>query len=353
MSPAAPIVQTDALVIGAGPVGLFQAFQLGLLGLSVQIVDALPQAGGQCVELYADKPILDIPGILECSGRELTERLLAQLAPLAPGWHLGHEVTRLARRDDGRFDAACADGTAFDAGAVFICAGVGAFQPRRLKAPGLEGLEGRHLHYHPATDPAALARFAGQRVLVIGGDEAALVRAAALAEQPDQPPVQLMHRRDVLQADAALLARIDALRQAGRLVFHAAQLAAARQDEAGRLLQVDITLPDGGLRTLDLDTLIVCQGLSPRLGPIADWGLAMERKLLVADPATFETSAPGIHAAGDIVSYPGKKKLILCGFHEATLAAHAAHERLRPHERGPLLYTSSSTLLQQRLGRHG
>ncbi|MFM2342227.1 MAG: hypothetical protein RLZZ592_1880 [Pseudomonadota bacterium] len=344
-------MQTDALVIGAGPVGLFQAFQLGLLGLSVQIVDALPQAGGQCVELYADKPILDIPGIVECSGRELTERLLTQLAPLAPGWHLGHEVTGLTRRDDGRFDAVCADGTAFDAGAVFVCAGVGAFQPRRLKAPGLAGLEGRHLHYHPATDPAALARFAGRRVLVIGGDEAALLRAAALAGLPDQPPVQLMHRRDVLQADAALLARIDTLRQTGRLVFHAAQLAAARQDEAGRLLQVDLTLPDGSAHALALDELIVCQGLSPRLGPIADWGLAMERKLLVVDPATFSTSVPGIHAAGDIVSYPGKKKLILCGFHEATLAAHAAHERLRPHERGPLLYTSSSAVLQQRLGR--
>ena len=351
MSPAAPILRTDALVIGAGPVGLFQAFQLGLLGLSVQIVDALPQAGGQCVELYADKPILDIPGIVECSGRDLTDRLLAQLAPLAPGWHLGQEVTRLARRDDGRFDAACADGTAFDAGAVFICAGVGAFQPRRLKAPGLDGLEGRHLHYHPGTDPAALARFAGQRVLVIGGDEAALLRAATLAERDDLPAVQLMHRRDVLQADAALLARIDALRQAGRIVFHAAQLAAARQDEAGRLLQVDIALPDGSARTLDLDTLVVCQGLSPRLGPIADWGLAMDRKLLVVDPAAFETSVPGIHAAGDIAGYPGKKKLILCGFHEATLAAHAAHERLRPDERGPLLYTSSSALLQRRLGR--
>lgn len=351
MSPAAPIVQTDALVIGAGPVGLFQAFQLGLLGLSVQIVDALPQAGGQCVELYADKPILDIPGLVECSGRELIERLLAQLAPLAPGWHLRQEVTRLARRDDGRFDVACADGTAFDAGAVFVCAGVGAFQPRRLKVPGLDGLEGRHLHYHPGADAATLARFAGRRVLVIGGDEAALSRAAALAERDGQPPVQLMHRRDVLQAEAPLLARIDALRQTGRIVFHAAQLAAARQDAAGQLLQVDITQPDGSLCTLDLDALIVCMGLSPRLGPIADWGLVMERKLLSVDPATFETSQPGIHAAGDIVSYPGKKKLILCGFHEATLAAHAAHERLRPDERGPLLYTSSSTLLQQRLGR--
>lgn len=339
-------VRTDALVIGAGPVGLFQAFQLGLLGLSVQVVDALPAAGGQCTALYPDKLIHDLPALLACSGRELTERLLAQLAPLRPGLHLGEVVTSLAARPDGRFEAATSGGRRLDAGGVVIAAGAGAFEPRRLRVPGLQAREGDQVRHHPEQ----LDDLAGRRVLVIGGDEAAVSRAIALASRDDTPPVTLMHRRDALDAEPAMLAHLSALREAGRIRFLAAQVTEAHDGPDGRLAAVTAHDADDRAHRLPVDALVVCLGLSPRLGPIADWGLALERRLIPVDTARHETSVPGLHAVGDIATYPGKKKLIVCGFHEATLAAHALHERLRPDERGPLLYTTSSTLLQSRLG---
>lgn len=345
-----PPIETDALVVGAGPVGLYQAFQLGLLGLTVQIVDARPEAGGQCTALYADKPIYDLPGLPRITGRELVEQLQAQLAPLRPPLQLGVEVTALQRRPDDRFDILASDGVPRVAAAVFIAAGVGAFQPRRLRVAGLETLEGRQVFHHPHD----LAPFAGRRVVVVGGDEAALACAAALVARGDIAAVTLMHRRDALQGEPDLLDRIARLRADGRLAFVAAQVQAARIDGSsatdGRLTHLDVLDADGATHALALDALIVCQGLSPRLGPLADWGLAMARKLLQVDAATLQTSEPGIHAVGDICTYAGKLKLIVCGFHEATLAAHAAHARLRPHEHGPLLYTTSSALLQQRLG---
>jgi thioredoxin reductase (NADPH) len=346
-----PLTETDALVIGAGPVGLFQVFQLGLLGLSVQVVEVLPEAGGQCAVLYADKPIYDIPGVPVCTGRELTDRLLEQIAPFPAGLHFGHEVSTLQPRDDGRFEVSTATGPAFLAHSVFIAAGVGAFTPRRLKVTGLEAHEQRQVFHHPDD----LTRFAGQRVVVVGGDEAALGRAAALAEHPQHsqdpqnPSVTLLHRRDQFSADTALLDRIARLRAEGRLRVSIGQVTGLHEQGA-HLDAVAVLTADGQTTHLPLEALIVCQGLSPRLGPISDWGLAMERKLLRVDAATFETTVPGVYAVGDINTYPGKLKLILCGFHEATLAAHAAHARLRPQERGPLLYTTSSTLLQRRLG---
>ncbi|MDZ7856028.1 NAD(P)/FAD-dependent oxidoreductase [Sphaerotilus sp.] len=349
--PAVPdtVIETDALVIGAGPVGLFQAFQLGLLGLSAHLVDVLPQAGGQCVALYADKPIYDIPAVPVCTGRELTERLLSQIAPFRPGLHFGHEVQTLQLLDDGRFAVGtgsdCGAGPQFLARSVFVAAGVGAFTPRRLKVPGLEAHAQRQVVHHPED----VTPFAGQRVLVVGGDEAALLRAAQLAEHPCATQVILLHRRDQFSADADLLARVAALRAAGRLQVVIGQISAAHTAD-DRLQAVTVLGVQGDEVLWPLDVLIVCLGLSPRLGPIVDWGLEMERKLLRVDLATFETRLPGVYAVGDINTYPGKKKLILCGFHEATLAAHAAHDRLRPQEHGPLLYTTSSALLHRRLG---
>lgn len=339
------MIDTDALVIGAGPVGLFQAFQLGLLGLSVQVVDALPQAGGQCMALYPDKPLYDIPGVPVCTGRALTERLLQQVEPLRPGLHWGDVVQTLQARDDGRFDVATVGGLQFQASGVVIAAGVGAFTPRSLQVEGLAAHVQQQVFHHPED----LSPFVGHRVVVVGGDEAALQRAATLAEQSGNPTVTLLHRRDQFSASTALLERVAALRQTGRLQVCIGQITAihARGD---RLDAVTILDAQGSASVCALDMLIVCLGLSPRLGPIADWGLAMERKALTVDVATFETSVPGVHAVGDINTYRGKQKLILCGFHEATLAAHALHARLRPQERGPLLYTTSSAVLQRRLG---
>jgi thioredoxin reductase (NADPH) len=342
------VIATDALVIGAGPTGLFQAFQLGLLGLSVQVVDVLPQAGGQCVALYADKPIYDIPGVPVCTGRELTARLLEQLAPFPAGLHFGHEVRTLQPQDGDRWEVGTAGGPTFLTRSVFIAAGVGAFTPRRLKVVGLEAHEQHQVFHHPDD----LTRFNGHRVVVVGGDEAALERAAWLAEHPQNPPVTLLHRRDQFNAETVLLDRITRLRAEARLQVVIGQIAGL-QEHGARLDALTVLGPEGQTTHLPLDDLIVCQGLSPRLGPIGDWGLSMERKLLPVDTATFETAAPGVYAVGDINTYPGKLKLILCGFHEATLAAHAAHARLRPQEQGPLLYTTSSAVLQHRLGRRG
>ncbi|MFY9514556.1 MAG: NAD(P)/FAD-dependent oxidoreductase [Rubrivivax sp.] len=340
-------ISTDAVVIGAGPAGLFQVFELGLLEMQAQVVDALPQPGGQCVELYADKPIYDIPGLPVCSGRELTQRLLQQIAPFGAGMHLGQEVTTLQRRDDGCFDLATDRGTRFIAKVVVIAGGVGSFQPRTLKLDGLEAFRGQQLAYRVDD----LAAFAGQRVVVVGGDDTALNWALQLAQAGPQAAasVTLLHRRDVFQAAPDLLTAVAALRLSGRLQFIAGQ-ASGFDTQQGRLTQLQVAGSDGSPHTLPLDHLLVGLGLSPKLGPIADWGLALERKQLVVDPASFETSVPGIFAVGDIVSYLGKRKLIVSGFHEATLAAFAAAARVFPDKPVLLQYTTTSPRLHQLLG---
>ncbi|MFT4190018.1 MAG: NAD(P)/FAD-dependent oxidoreductase [Comamonas sp.] len=340
-NPAAPI-ETDALIIGAGPVGLFQIFQLGLLEIRAHVVDALPHAGGQCMELYPDKPIYDIPGVLACTGHELAERLLAQARPFGATFHLGQQVNTLQRRADGRFDAATDQGTRFIAKTVFIAAGVGAFQPQRLRAEGIARFEGRQLFYHVA-DPAA---FAGRRLLVVGGGDSALDWAAHFAQPGPQQAasVTLLHRRDGFQAAPASVSRMRALSDAGQLRFVVGQVSAPVV-EGDRLAQVEITHPDESTERLPVDAVLVCMGLSPKLGPVAEWGLALERKQLAVEPASFSTSEPGIFAVGDINSYPGKKKLILCGFHEATLAAYGAAPFVFPERRVMLQYTTTSTRL--------
>ena len=345
MSAPRPALQTDAVVIGAGPVGLFQVFQLGLQGLHAHVVDALPHAGGQCAELYADKPIYDIPGIAVCSGSELVQRLQAQIAPFAPHWHLGQVVAQMAVQDDGRFLVTTSTGTQLLARTVCIAAGVGAFVPRTLKVPGLDAFLGTQLHYR-LDDLAALA---GRHVVVHGGDEPAVAQVLACAAGA-QPPARLtlQHRRDVFEAPPEQLAQLQALRAAGRIQVVVGQITDIEQ-HATRLTALQLLAPDGSTQRLPLDLLLVRLGLSPRLGPVADWGLAMERKQLLVDTAGFATSVPGIHAVGDINSYPGKRKLIVCGFHEATLAAFAAAERLAG-QKIPLEYTTSSARLQHRLG---
>ncbi|MDD2713792.1 MAG: NAD(P)/FAD-dependent oxidoreductase, partial [Simplicispira sp.] len=328
MTSAHAPLQTDAVVVGAGPVGLFQIFQLGLQGLRAHAIDALPHAGGQCAELYGDKPLYDIPGIKVCTGHELVQRLLEQIAPFAPQWHLGQLVAQVAAQDDGRFLVTTSGGTQLLARAVFIAAGVGAFVPRALKAPGLEPFEGSQVLYR-LHEPAALA---GRHVVVHGGDAPAITQVLECAAAP-QPPASLtlQHRRDVFDAPAEQLARLQALREAGRIQVVIGQVTGIEQ-HADRLAALQLLAPDGSTQRLPLDLLLVRLGLSPRLGPLADWGLAMERKQLLVDTAGFATSVPGIHAVGDVNTYPGKRKLIVCGFHEATLAAFATAERLAGHK---------------------
>ncbi|MDR0478915.1 MAG: NAD(P)/FAD-dependent oxidoreductase [Burkholderiaceae bacterium] len=346
----AAAIDTDAVVIGAGPVGLYQVFQLGLLEARAHVIDSLPRAGGQPAQLYPDKPIYDLPGIAACTGQQLTDALLAQIAPFEPVFHFGQEAQTLRRLPDGRWQVAtravhALGGVTLRARALFIAAGTGAFAPRRLKLSGIQAWEGRQLFYRP---PDAADLPAG-RALIVGGGEAALACAIALAES-GRHTVTLTHRRDAFQADSTAIARWHALRTEGRAQFIAGQ-PTDFEAEGERLVALHIADHQGAQQRVALDALIVLQGLAPQLGPIADWNLALERKQLAVDTERFATSAPGIFAVGDINTYPGKKKLLVCGFHEAALAAWGALPTLFPgRAEPPLQYTSSSAHLQTLLG---
>jgi thioredoxin reductase (NADPH) len=348
----AQTIDTDALVLGAGPVGLFTVFQLGLQGIRAHVVDVLDQAGGQCIELYPDKPIYDIPGLPRSTGRELTQNLMTQIAPFAAQFHFNQQVSTVAQQPDGRWQVSTTNqiqqtAQCFLTRTLFIAAGVGAFVAKELKVDGLSAFAGTQVFYRRHSP----AQFANQHVVVVGGEESAVAHAVALASSGTQhaSSVTLVHRRDVLQASSSALAELATLRAKGHIRFLAGQITGI-QTQAGRLTGVTVTTPEDQTLPLPLDTLLVCQGISPKLGPISDWGLAMTRKQLTVDTATFATSAPGIYAVGDINTYPGKKKLIVCGFHEATLAAFAAASYLNPDQSQVLQYTTSSALLQQRLG---
>ena len=338
--------QTQALVIGAGPVGLFQVFQLGLQGIHCHVVDALPHVGGQCAELYGDKPIYDIPGIPVCTGLELIERLSRQIAPFKAQFHLEQQVARITPTEGDGFAVQTTAGQSFNSKTLFIAAGVGAFVPKRLVLSGLGPFEDTQVFAEPV-DPA---RWAGLHLVVAGDGDAAL-QTCLQACQGDAAAasVSLLHRRDQFSATPALVAQMQQACAAGHMRFVAGQVTGLRS-EHGRLQALELLSPDGETQWLALDVLQTCLGLSPKLGPVAQWGLAMDRKQLAVNTEDFGTSVAGIYAVGDINTYPGKKKLIVCGFHEATLAAFGAAARLRPDEKTLLQYTTSSRLLQQRLG---
>lgn len=339
-------LRTDALIIGAGPVGLFQAFQLGLLEISTHIVDALPYAGGQCVELYADKPIYDIPGLQVVTGRELIANLLQQVAPFKPQFHFNQLVSTVEYQADGTWLVTTSNGTSFITKTVFIAAGVGAFQARMPSIEGLAHHAGTQLHTALPED----TDWAGRDVLVLGDTESALGAAIALAEQVSRPKsITLMHRRNVFVAEPATTAAFQQLVDAGTIRFVAGQ-ATGMEEANGRLTALQYLNSEGTQQSLPVDELLVLQGLSPKLGPVAQWGLDMERRQLKVNTETFATDAPGIFAVGDINTYPGKKKLILCGFHECVLAAFGASAVVFPEKKVLLQYTTTSTRLHALLG---
>jgi thioredoxin reductase (NADPH) len=342
--------ETDVVIIGAGPVGLFQAFQLGLQEIACQIIDALPHAGGQCVELYGDKPIYDVPGIPVCSGRELAERLQQQIAPFKVPLHLGQQVMGLERADGDRWQLQTSADQVFLTRAIVIAAGVGAFMPRRVMVDGLSAFEGQQVHYFQ-TEPA---RLQSQHVVVMGGEDAALETALQLADSGLCPRVTLLHRHARFKAEPVLEAALQQALADGRITLAIGQPVSIETCAEGkRLLALQIATGDDTSDRLALDALLPRLGLSPKLGPIADWGLAMERKLLTVDPATQACSEPGIFAIGDICHYTGKRKLLLCGFHEATMAAFALSAWLRPEQRQLLQYTTTSPRLHELLGVTG
>ena len=336
------MIETDVVIVGAGPVGLFQVFELGLLGLKAHVVDAMPQLGGQCVELYPDKPIYDIPALPVCGARELIGRLQQQISPFAPQFHLGQTVIELHAQADGRFGLVTSTGMRLRCGALVIAAGLGAFEPRRLPLPEAAAFEGRTLHYL-VRDAGALA---GQEIVIAGGGDSALDWALALAETAAS--VVLVHRSQKFKAAPASVTRMHALCAEHRMQFLEGDIIGL--DAEGSALQALRVRTRSGVTTrVEAQQLLVFWGLHPKLGPIADWGLSLEKHQLLVDTARFQTSIPGIYAVGDINTYPGKKKLILSGFHEAALAAFAIKEHLSPGEKVHLQYTTTSPLLHRRL----
>jgi thioredoxin reductase (NADPH) len=342
-TPASGVIDTEVVIIGAGPCGLFQVFELGLLGISAHIVDSLAHPGGQCAELYPDKPIYDIPALPVCGAQELVDRLLQQIKPFNPQFHLGQEVTELQRREDGRFLVRTVTGTTFNAGAVVIAGGVGSFQPRRIGLEGAEAFEGTHIRYR-VRDPHLLH---GKRLVVFGGGDSALDWALELA--PKAESLTLVHRRPEFRGAPASVAKMFQLVEQGRMEYIEG-IAHGLVVDNGALRGVQVKRTAGDVVAISADHLLVFFGLHPKLGPIAEWGLELEKKALKVDTEKFQTSVPGIFAVGDINTYPGKKKLILSGFHEAALAAFAIQHHLYPQKKQFLQYTTTSPVMHKRLG---
>lgn len=340
-------IEADAVIIGAGPVGLFQVFELGLLEVKAHIIDALAYPGGQPVELYPDKPIYDIPAIPVCTGKELTDALMKQIEPFGATFHLGQEVTEVEQQPDGRFYVCTSKNTEFLTKTIFIAAGVGAFQPRKLKVEGLEKFEESQLFYRVKRPED----FAGKNLVIVGGGDSALDWTLDFTSDTAHKAesVILVHRRDGFRAAPASVQKMKALCNQHEMQFLVGQITGYEETD-GKLTAVKVTGGDAVTRSVPLDVLMVFFGLSPKLGPIAEWGLEIERKQLVVDTEKFSTSVPGIFAVGDINTYPGKKKLILSGFHECALAAFGAMDFIFPEKKVFLQYTTTSPKLHKVLG---
>jgi len=337
-------IEADAVIIGAGPVGLFQVFELGLLEIKAHVIDSLPAVGGQCVELYPDKPIYDIPAVPVCTGQELTDNLLKQIEPFEPTFHLGQEVTGVQRREDHRFNVETSTGTRFITKTIFIAAGVGSFQARTIKVDGIEKFENSQLFYR-VKDPSL---FEGKNLVICGGGDSALDWALNFVGKAES--VVLVHRREDFRAAPASVAKMKQLCEDYEMQLITGQVTGFDEKD-GQLSEVKVTGADGVTRRVPLDMLMVFFGLSPKLGPIAEWGLDIERRQLkVMDTEKFETNVPGIFAVGDINTYPVKKKLILSGFHEAALAAFGAAPYIFPDKKIHMQYTTTSPKLHKILG---
>ncbi len=335
-------IQTDVVIVGAGPCGLFQVFELGLLGLSAHLVDALPHVGGQCVELYPEKPIYDIPALPVCGARELVERLQEQISPFSPVFHLEQQVTEVEPVGD-RFRVVTSKGTEFDAGAVVIAAGVGAFNPRRLDLEGLDKHIDRQVFYQ-VRDKSV---HAGKNLVILGGGDSALDWTLDLVGSAES--VLLVHRSRSFKAAPASVDRMRQLCDDMEMLFLEGAVVGF-EEEDGILKTIKVKSKEGYVRSVPLDHLLIFFGLSPKLGPIAEWGLNLNKNRIEVDTEKFQTNVPGIFAVGDINYYPGKKKLILSGFHEAALAAFAIAERLNGGDKVHLQYTTTNSQLHQRLG---
>jgi len=335
-------IRTDMVIIGAGPVGLFAVFEAGLLNIKCEVIDNLDKIGGQCAELYPDKPIFDIPAVPVCTGQALTDLLLRQIKPFEPGFHLNQQVETLDRLDDGRWRVTTSAGQAFEAPSVVIAAGAGSFVPRRLPLPGADEREGRSIFYVVRR----MEDFRGKDVLIAGGGDSALDWTLNL--QPIASSMALVHRRKDFRAAPDSVAKMFELVERDRMALHIGQITELH-GSGDQLEGVTIKSPEGE-RVVPCDTLLAFYGLKMELGPLADWGLELDKNLIVVDTATFETNLPGVFAIGDIITYPGKLKLILSGFHESALMAQKAFKYCFPDQKLVFRYTTSSTDLHKKLG---
>jgi len=336
-------IKTDVLIIGAGPVGLFAVFELGLLDIKAHLVDILDKVGGQCAELYPEKPIYDIPAIPKISAQGLVDPLMEQIKPFNPVFHLGEMVQTIARIGDPLFRIATDNGKVFEAKVVVIAAGGGSFQPKRPPIPGIEPYEGYSVHYAVRK----MEMFRGKRVLIVGGGDSALDWTLNLA--PLASRLTLLHRRSEFRAAPDSVNKMRALLDAGKIDFVLGQVTGL-EGAGGQLIAANVKLNDGSTSHVACDAMLPFFGLTMKLGPVADWGLKLNEDVIPVDTSTFETSEPGIFAIGDINTYPGKLKLILCGFHEVALMSQKAHRYVYPDKKLTFQYTTSSSSLQKKLG---
>ena len=343
-------IRTDVVIIGAGPCGLFQVFELGLLGIHAHVVDTLPEIGGQCAALYPDKPIYDIPAIPVVGASELVERLAEQISPFEPDLHLNQMVVKLEREADGAFSLETSAGTRFLTRTVVVAGGLGSFQPRPLRIPGVNRYEGVNVDYKVLDK----TRFRDRSVAILGGGDSALDWALELA--PSARSLTLVHRRESFRAQPVSVERLRAMAEAEpeRIRILIGRVSGLIEDgDTLKGIDVEPFEKNAAKQSVLVDDVLVFYGLSPNLGPIAEWGLGVAKRQIPVDTEKFQTSVPGIFAIGDINTYPGKKKLILSGFHEAALVAFAVQKHLDPDARQFLQYTTTSPIMHERLGVSG
>ena len=335
-------VKTDAVVIGAGPVGLFAVFELGLLDIRCHVLDILDKPGGQCAELYPEKPIYDIPAFPVISGQELTDNLMKQIAPFSPEIHLNQMVESLRETSDGTYVITTDDGLEIETTVIVIAAGGGSFTPKKPPIPRIAEFEGTSVFY----SVKRMEEFRDKNILIVGGGDSALDWTNNL--QPLAKKMTLIHRRDAFRAAPDSVQKMRALVDSNDLTFSLGQVTALH-GENGQLEGVTAKGADGEFE-IECDTMLPFFGLTMKLGPVANWGLNLDENLIPVDTEKFQTSTPGIFAIGDINSYPGKLKLILSGFHEAALMAQQAFRLVHPEEKLRFQYTTSSSALQKKLG---
>ena len=335
------MIKTDALIIGAGPTGLFTAHQLKLIGLDCEVVDNLDKIGGQCIELYPDKPIYDIPAIPQCTGEELTKNLIEQLKPFNIKFHLSERVDEVKKNNE-RWNVKTNRGTEFNTPNVIIAGGVGSFEPRKFAPKECERFENKSILYS-VKDKSI---FKGKTITIFGGGDSALDWAIELSKDSK---VNLIHRRDEFRGAQMSVNKVNELNESGKInLFTKYQLKSV--NGTNKLENIEIISDDKEIKKLNTDYVLGFFGLIMQLGPIAEWGLNIDKKTVAVDTEKFETNQKGIYAVGDICTYPGKLKLILSGFHEGALAARACFKLARPNEKYRFEFTTSSKTIKDRLG---